>query len=251
MSEKHLGEDSVEPPRVEGLLRIYSMKYCPYAQRSLLVLKAKKLPHDVVNINLMHKPDWYLKMYQEGKVPTLLDGSKFIIGSLDICEYLEVGSLDICEYLEEKYPEPRLYPSDPAAKENDKRVIKSTEEAQNVFGKCIYSNDKTTPQEWSKLFMDALQPIEKELTSRGTPFFAGDSPGMVDYMIWPWMERSGVLKLKYGEKIIVETDIPNVCKWKLKMLNEPVCKDLYVSGEAFWKHFQPKLAGKDPIFDLV
>lgn len=58
---------SVEPPRTEGILTIYSMKYCPYAQRPLLVLKAKNIPHEIVNINLTRKPDWYFKIHPEGK----------------------------------------------------------------------------------------------------------------------------------------------------------------------------------------
>lgn len=58
---------SQEPPRVEGLLRLYSMKFCPFAQRARLVLNAKGIPHDVVNINLMDKPEWYFKIHPEGK----------------------------------------------------------------------------------------------------------------------------------------------------------------------------------------
>lgn len=58
---------SVEPPRNEGLLRLYSMEFCPYAHRSRLVLKAKGIPHDIVNINLIQKPEWYFSIHPEGK----------------------------------------------------------------------------------------------------------------------------------------------------------------------------------------
>lgn len=42
------------------------MKFCPYAQRTRLVLNAKGIPHDVVNINLKDKPEWYFKIHPEG-----------------------------------------------------------------------------------------------------------------------------------------------------------------------------------------
>jgi hypothetical protein len=32
---------------------------------------------------------------------------------------------------------------------------------------------------------------------------SGDKPGMMDYMIWPWGERLGVLKSVAGEKFVV------------------------------------------------
>lgn len=58
----------MEPPRQEGLLRLYSMQFCPYAHRARLVLKAKGVPHDIVNINLAEKPEWYLNIHPEGTI---------------------------------------------------------------------------------------------------------------------------------------------------------------------------------------
>ena len=43
MSLKHLGPGSQNPPLTKGKLRIYSMVFCPYAQRVRLVLAAKKI----------------------------------------------------------------------------------------------------------------------------------------------------------------------------------------------------------------
>ena len=49
------------------------------------------------------------------------------------------------------------------------------------------------------------QTFEAELVRRGTPFFFGDRPGMLDLMIWPWVERFpaarklGVTSLPQGE----------------------------------------------------
>lgn len=43
------------------------MEYCPYAHRVRLVLKAKNIPHDIVNINLINQPEWYFKIHPQGK----------------------------------------------------------------------------------------------------------------------------------------------------------------------------------------
>lgn len=57
---------SEQPPKDEGKLRLYSMEFCPYAHRARLILRAKGVPHDIVNINLLNKPEWYFKVHPEG-----------------------------------------------------------------------------------------------------------------------------------------------------------------------------------------
>ncbi|KAH1003457.1 hypothetical protein HUJ04_003380 [Dendroctonus ponderosae] len=41
---------------------------CPFAKRVRLVLKAKNLPHDIVNINLQDKPEWYFKIHPKAEL---------------------------------------------------------------------------------------------------------------------------------------------------------------------------------------
>ena len=45
MSLKHLKVGSEMPPLTKGTLRLYSMVFCPYAQRARLVLAAKNIPY--------------------------------------------------------------------------------------------------------------------------------------------------------------------------------------------------------------
>ena len=37
------------------------VRFCPYAQRTILTLLAKQVPFEVVNINLKNKPEWFLQ----------------------------------------------------------------------------------------------------------------------------------------------------------------------------------------------
>ncbi|KAG5893175.1 hypothetical protein JTB14_000435 [Gonioctena quinquepunctata] len=241
MSTKHLSVGSEDPPRVDGLLRIYAMKFCPFSQRALLVLKAKKIPHEVIYINLFKNPEWYSKINPRGKVPALLDGSKVIIESLDICDYLD-----------EKYPQNLLYPADPVAKKKDKAVIKQIGAALPLFERCFFTDEKKSPEEWLELLVGALQDMEDELEIRGTKFFGGKEPGMVDYMMWPWGERAECVSIRLGQKLsFMDNQIPLLRQWWGEMMQQPVCKELLITGERHWKIAQCKVTGAEPAYDEV
>nr|APX61040.1 putative glutathione S-transferase omega class member 2 [Leptinotarsa decemlineata] len=241
MSSKHLSLGSEDPPRVDGLLRLYAMKFCPFAQRTLLVLKAKEIPHEVVYISLFKKPEWYSKIHPGGEVPALLDGSKVL-----------VQSLDICDYLDEKYLQNPLYPAEPEAKNRDKELIGKIGSVTSVFAKCCFTNEERSASEWLKLLLQPLQEFEDELAKRGTTFFGGERPGMVDYMMWPWAERGECIYLKLGEKLPLEDNhIPLLRKWRKEMMKQPVCQELLITGDRFWKIAQCKLTGAEPAYDEV
>nr|QVK45138.1 GSTo3 [Pagiophloeus tsushimanus] len=233
MSDKHLSSGSVEPPRVDGLLRVYSMKLCPFAQRARLVVKAKNLPHDIVNIDLQNKPDWYFKIHPKGQVPSLLDEGK-----------ITIESLDIADYLDEKYPtDSPLYPLDPEAKRKDQEVIRNLiGPAIQPIGKIQYSGESYTPEQALEILLPNAQPLEDELVKRGTPFFGGDKPGMIDYMLWPWAERSATIAYSVGvEKLPLKDDqIPTLRKWAKTMLKVPTVKELYTPSDIFIKAAQAR-----------
>jgi len=37
-------------------------RFCPYAQRTVLVLNAKGVDYQIINCALMNKPDWLFKL---------------------------------------------------------------------------------------------------------------------------------------------------------------------------------------------
>ena len=71
--------------------------------------------HEVININLKNKPEWFFKKNPLGLVPVL----ETSLGQL-ICE-----SAITCEYLDEAYPGKKLWPSDPYEKARQKMVFES------------------------------------------------------------------------------------------------------------------------------
>jgi Glutathione S-transferase, C-terminal domain len=49
--------------------------------------------------------------------------------------------------------------------------------------------------------LENLDLFETELKSRGSKFFGGEKPAMVDYMIWPWFERFELFAILGGDKL--------------------------------------------------
>lgn len=43
------------------------MRYCPYAQRTMLALLAKNIDFEVINVNLIDKPEWLFQKSAGGK----------------------------------------------------------------------------------------------------------------------------------------------------------------------------------------
>lgn len=177
----------------DGVLRLFSMRFCPYAQRAHLILEAKNIPYHTTNINLAEKPEWYTKINPNGKVPALQlvneAGSPFI-----------VESLIITEYLDEKYPQNPLYPRDPLAKAQAKLLIERFQTVQASFYVAA-----TKPDDCGNALVELsnkLDVYEAELKSLGTPYFNGQRIGIADYGVWPWFERLELLKELHGDKFV-------------------------------------------------
>lgn len=85
-------------------LQLYTHPMSPCSQKVRIVLAEKGLTWDKIDINLPGKenlsPD-YLKLNPLGVVPTLVEDGRPVIESSIICEYLE-----------ERFPDPRLRPTD-------------------------------------------------------------------------------------------------------------------------------------------
>ena len=97
------------------MIKLYDFKSSPNCQRVKVVLAEKKLPYEIVPIDLRkqeQKTPEYLKLNPYGKVPVLTDNSTVLYESLIINEYID-----------EKYPNPPLMPKDPGKKARARILI--------------------------------------------------------------------------------------------------------------------------------
>lgn len=75
---------------------------------------------------------------------------------------------------------------------------------------------------------------------------------MVDYMIWPWAERIGVLPLLYNEEVPIAADsFPKLRAWYAAMNKQPVVQEIKISVEQFYKLLLQYKAGGAVNYDDV
>uniref|UniRef100_UPI00358E6F4C glutathione S-transferase omega-2-like isoform X2 n=1 Tax=Myxine glutinosa TaxID=7769 RepID=UPI00358E6F4C len=176
---KALRQGDAAPGDLKGL-RIYGMRFCPFVQRVHLVLQAKNVSYETVNVNLKSKPSWFLKVSPGGKVPLLENAEgKFVSESLIICDLLE-----------DLFPAPALYPSDPYGKARQRTFITLFSEVPGIsfkLLKLVMSGEDVN--DVLKQLHGHLKVFDDALRDTNDTFLGGGTPGMADYIIWPWIER--------------------------------------------------------------
>uniref|UniRef100_A0A131XVF6 Putative glutathione s-transferase n=1 Tax=Ixodes ricinus TaxID=34613 RepID=A0A131XVF6_IXORI len=189
------------PPLVAGKLRIYSMRFCPFCHRSLLVLQAKNIPHEIINLDLKNKPEWHFKLNPAGKVPILQQDDKILYESLVVSEYLD-----------EAYGKTRLMSTDPYIRAKDKLFVEAATAAAMPMLK-IHHNKDSKDELWAE-FRGKLNLFEDELKERKSPFFSGNQPGFVDYMIWPFFPKASTFTIIFPElKFPTCREFPLLVQW--------------------------------------
>lgn len=241
---KHLGKGSQIPIFPDdGKLRFYLMRFCPYAERVHLVLAAKKVPFHKIFINLTEKPEWLPEKSPLEKVPALELPTE--PNNPTITE-----SLFIADYLDEKYPEQPLHSKNPLQKVQDRILIDRFGGVTSSLFKVFYESLDNAPGHFENA-ANGLDLYEQELKERNTPYFGGDKPGMVDYMIWPWFERYDMKKYLLGDEYEFEKErFPKLADWIGLMKDDPAVKVTYLDGETHAKFLRSRHSG-NPDYDMA
>ncbi|GMY08645.1 glutathione S-transferase DHAR2-like [Fagus crenata] len=175
---------------------------CPFSQRALLTLEEKKIPHKVHLINLTEKPQWFLEVNPEGKVPVVKIDDKWVSDS-DV----------IVEKLEEKYPEPSLATPPEFASVGSKIFV--------AFVKFLKSKDPSDGSE--QALLDELKALDEHLKAHG-PYIAGEKITAVDLSLAPKLYHLDVA-LGHFKKWSVPESLTHFHKYK----------ELLFSRESFQK----------------
>lgn len=180
------------------------MRFCPFAHRVHLVLNAKQIPYHVTFINLTEKPEWYPTVNPNGKVPAL-----HLVNEPN--KPFLVESMIIAEYLDEKYPDVKLYPTDPLIKAETKLWMERFSPIPGTFYRLVYNvNSDEENDSLLSTFYEEVAVWETEYAKRKTDYFGGSSPGILDYAIWPWFERFGILSAVVGDKYNFDEQFPKL-----------------------------------------
>ncbi|KAK6982294.1 glutathione S-transferase omega-1 [Biomphalaria glabrata] len=236
MTQKSYATGSAFPPLKPGVLRLYSMRFCPFAQRTRLVLAHKNIPFETVNIHLLKKPDWFLEKNPNGTVPVLELDNKIIYESTATCEWLD-----------DVYTQNRLQPTDPYVKAWDRILLEYFGKVTGAFYGFLKnaSERETHVKDMQKHF----QFYNDILVKRGGPYFGGKSPSLIDFYIWPFFERlSGLATL--DPRIAVDKNaFPKLGAWNDAMLQVPAVKSLLWDGKTHLQFLSSYGTG-NPDFDM-
>lgn len=221
----HQAAGAPEPKVNPDKVTVYNMRFCPYAQRTILTLLAKQIPFDVVNINLKSKPEWFLQNTW-GTVSVVRYKGQYVMESL-------INS----DFIDEQFPNYQLHPADPMEKAKGRLRVEKFTKLTTQFYKIVYmpSTAEERQGHWATL-VGKLGEIDAELKMLGTPFFGGQTPNMTDFMIWPWIERLPCMSLCWpGEKFDVPSSLAQYNGWVEKMREVPAVKQYAVTTD---QHFQ-------------
>lgn len=160
---------------------------CPFTQRVLLTLEEKHLPYDMKFIDLANKPEWFLKISPEGKVPLIKLDEDWIADS-DV----------ITQLLDEKYPNPPL--GTPPEKSSVGSKIFSTFIG---FVKSKNPNDGT-----EQALLSELASFNDYIKENG-PFVNGKDISAVDLSLGPKLYHLEIV-LEHFKKWTVPDSLPHV-----------------------------------------
>ncbi|BFZ59008.1 Glutathione S-transferase dhar1, mitochondrial [Saitoella coloradoensis] len=185
----------ITPP---SALTLYTSPLCPYAHRIHLALLECNITHTLIEIDLKSpRPDWFLEMNPEGKVPVLKVGDGH--GELVLRE-----SLLILEFLADLAPQAGILVGSPVERAQARSFV-------DVFAKEVitpYYTLFTTPSRAPQIASQILTALRTKIspllahhlstTSGGIgigPFFnAAMYPTYVEYALTPFLLRLKVME---------------------------------------------------------
>jgi pyrimidodiazepine synthase len=91
----------------------------------------------------------------------------------------------------------------------------------------------------------SLTPYEEALNSK---FFGGSNPAMVDYMLWPWIERFPALK-DYGYIFNADGKFPKLAAWIEAMEADPAVKRIRLSDASLRQFLESSHRGQT-VYDI-
>uniref|UniRef100_UPI00398F8D85 glutathione S-transferase omega-1-like n=1 Tax=Pristiophorus japonicus TaxID=55135 RepID=UPI00398F8D85 len=214
----------------EGTIHLYSMKYCPFTCRTRVILEAKEIKYETVNINLLNKPNWFFEKNPLGLVPVLENCQSQLIDESPIT----------CEFLDKSYPARRFLPTDPYQKAKQKMLLELFNKipwgVSAFIRLCVAVHSAMDFEGKDKLeeeFQAQLNNFEQELAGPKTRFFGGDSVTMIDYMLWPWFTLLEPFSLS---KFLELT--PGLRSWMQAMQQDPAVKATATDSKAYLGFFQ-------------
>ncbi|MEP6909284.1 MAG: glutathione S-transferase family protein [Actinomycetota bacterium] len=155
------------------MLTLYDADRCPYCARVRIVLAEKGLAYETVVVDLDDRPAWIYDKNPVGKVP-VLEEDAFVLPESEV----------IMEYLEERYPEPPLWPPDPADRARGRLLVFRFDQLSRPYY-ALRRGDASA----ETALHEQLAELNSVLAAQ--PFLTRSEFGLADAAYLPWILRAG------------------------------------------------------------
>lgn len=151
---------------------LYTAERCPYAARARITLAEKGIAYDAVEIDLQDRPAWLYEKNALGRVPVYEEDEGLVLPESEV----------IMEYLEERFPEPALWPADPAERALGRLWLRRFDDR---LGDAYYAARRGEGRDE----LDAgLAELDRALEAQ--PYLTGREYGLADIGYVPWILRA-------------------------------------------------------------
>ena len=176
---------------------LYTAERCPYAARARITLAEKGIAYDAVEIDLADRPAWLYEKNPLGKVPVYEEDEGLVLPESEV----------IMEYLEERFPEPALWPADPAERALGRLWLQRFDDR---LGKAYYEARRGDGRDE----LDArLGELDRALEAQ--PYLTGREYGLADIGYVPW-----ILRARANLGVDLES-FPAVEAWLARLIERP------------------------------
>jgi glutathione S-transferase len=156
------------------MLTLYDAARCPYCARIRIVLAEKGVAHDTVSVDLDDRPVWIYEKNPLGRVPVLEEEASGLVLP---------ESAVIAEYLEERFPDPPLWPDDPAERARGRILVHRFDRLGTPYY-ALRRGDEDARERLDERLAELDRLLEKR------PFLTGAAYGLADVAYVPWILRA-------------------------------------------------------------
>jgi RNA polymerase-associated protein len=179
------------------MLTLYDAARCPYCARVRIVLAEKEVEFETIEVDLEDRPAWIYEKNPTGRVPVVEEDG-----------WVLPESTLVMEYLEERWPEPRLLPLDPADRALARLWIFRHDDFSGPYYALRRGEDGARAR-----FDEQLAKLDAALEAR--PWLTGFEYGLADIAYVPWLLRA-------QDALGVELDAyPAVQDWLARLRERP------------------------------
>jgi RNA polymerase-associated protein len=180
------------------MMTLYSGTTCPFSQRCRIVLYEKGMDFQIIDVDVLSKPEDLAVMNPYNKVPVLVERD-LILHEANI----------INEYIDERFPHPQLMPADPVMRGRTRLFLYRFEQELFNHVEVLESGNAKAAEKARTAIRDNLSQLSPLFAKQ--KFMLGDEFSMLDVAIAPllWrldhygitLPKQAASLLKYGERL--------------------------------------------------